>query len=337
MEKSVADEVVRAKDTPDRNVGDCLLAITSQITYCRPMYKKLLVPYDGSPFSARALPIAAALARRTGATLHLVLVHDPSSFIPFVAAEVAVPVYDSELEHERRGHDRRALEAQVATLASQGLLVSSRLLEGTTIEALVEYGQEIGADLTVMTTHGRGGFERLRLGSVASAYLVRATNPVLLVRGGGTDAVPVVPSGSLLCPLDGSPFSEAMIPHARAFAEALDMPMALFGVTVPHAMPMAPIGTELLADPGALEAESDGRRQYLARMLAQCPVGATANATTDLSVARAILEEAARIDAGVIAMASHGRSGLMRLVLGSVADEVVRHAELPVLLYRPES
>ena len=301
------------------------------------MYKNLLVPFDGSPFSARALPIAAAVARRSGATLHLVLVHDPSSYIPFVAAEVAIPVYDAELVHEQRGHEQRALDAEVATLASQGVLASSRLLEGTTIEALVEYGQEIDADLTVMTTHGRGGFERLRLGSVTSAYLVRATNPVLLVRGSGTDEVPVVPSGALLCPLDGSPFSEAMIPHARTFAEAFDMQMALFAVTVPHAMPMAPMGTELLADPAALEAESQGRSEYLSRMLSQCPAGATTNATTDLSVARAILEEATRINAGVIAMASHGRGGLIRLVLGSVADEVVRHAELPVLLYRPES
>lgn len=301
------------------------------------MYTNLLVPFDGSPFSARALPIAAAIARQSGATVHLVVVHDPSSYIPFVAGEVAVPVYDSELVHERRAEDQRALDEQVASLKVQGIAVSSRLLEGTTIEALVEYAQEIGADLTVMTTHGRGGFERLRLGSVASAYLVRATNPVLLVRGGGTDAAPVIPSGTLLCPLDGSAFSETMIPHARAFAEALGMQMSLFAVSVPHAMPMAPMGTELLADPGALEAESQGRTEYLTRMLAQCPAGSTTHATTDLSVGRAILDEAARTNAGAIAMASHGRGGFVRLVLGSVADEVVRHSELPVLVYRPES
>ena len=128
-----------------------------------------------------------------------------------------------------------------------------------------------------------------------------------------------------------------MIPHARAFAEVLNMQMTLFAVSVPHAMPMAPLGTELLIDPGALEAESQGRNDYLTRMLSQCPAGTTTNATTDLSVGRAILEEAARTNAGAIAMASHGRGGLLRLMLGSVADEVVRHAELPVLLYRPES
>ena len=305
--------------------------------YSSAMYTNLLVPFDGSPFSARALPIAAALARRTGATLHLVLVHDPSSYIPFVAGEVAVPVYDSALVHERRADDQRALDAEVATLSAQGVTVSGRLLEGTTIEALVEHGQEIGADLTVMTTHGRGGFARLRLGSVASAYIVRATSPVLLVRGGGTDAPPVVPSGSVLCPLDGSAFSEAVLPHARTFAEALGMTMSLFAVAVPHAMPMAPMGTELLADPNALEAELQGRVEYLTSMLAHCPAGSTTNATTDLAVGRAILEEAARTHAGAIAMASHGRGGLLRLVLGSVADEVVRHAELPVLLYRPET
>ena len=54
-----------------------------------------------------------------------------------------------------------------------------------------------------------------------------------------------------------------MIPHARAFAEVLNMQMTLFAVSVPHAMPMAPLGTELLIDPGALEAESQGRNDYL--------------------------------------------------------------------------
>lgn len=312
------------------------LASILKLLYSGAMYKKLLVPFDGSPFSARAWPIAAALARSTGATLHLVLVHDPSSYIPFVAGEVAIPVYDAEFVHERRADDQRALDAEAATLSSQGVVVSSRLLEGTTIEALLEYAQEIGADLTVMTTHGRGGFERLRLGSVASAYLVRTPMPVLLVPG-TTDAAAVVPSGALLCPLDGSAFSESVVPHARAFADALGVPMSLFAVTVPHAMPMAPMGTGLLADPGALEAESLGRTEYLTRMLAQCPADSTTNATTDLSVGRAILDEATRTGAGAIAMASHGRSGLLRLVLGSVADEVVQHANLPVLLYRPES
>ncbi len=299
------------------------------------MYTNVLVPLDGSSFSARALPIAAEIARRTGAALHLAIVHDPSSYIPFVAGEVAVPVYDAELARERRAEDQLVVDTHAATLKARGLSASGQLLEGTTVEALLEYGEEIGADLTVMTTHGRSGFARVRLGSVATAYLVRATTPVLLVRGG--ENLPAIPVGTLLCPLDGSPFAESILPHAAKFAESFGLTMALVAVTVPHAMPMAPLGTEMLIDPGALDAESVGQLEYLTRMLERCPVGSTAQTVTDLSASRAILEEAGRLNAGAIAMASHGRGGVRRMVLGSVADEVLRHADVPVLIYRPES
>jgi len=301
------------------------------------MYRHLLVPFDGSPFSARALPVASALAQRTGATLHLIMVHDPSAYIPFVAGEIAVPVYDAELVSDRRAEDHRLLQAEATTLLAHGLTVVSELLEGTTVEALSEYAARVGADLTVMTTHGRGGFARLRLGSVAKAYLARASAPVLLVRGGDSDETPVLPQGALLCPMDGSETSEAMLPHARAFAQAVGLPMALFAVIVPHHIPMAPLGTEMLADPAALEVEEKGRDEYLRQLLPLCSPGTTTRSITDLSVGRAILDEAERLSAGAIAMATHGRSGLRRLMMGSVTDEVVRHSALPVLVYRPES
>ncbi len=299
------------------------------------MYRHLLVPIDGSAFSASALPLAAALARRVDAEVHLVLVHDPSAFIPFAAGEVAVPVYDAELVKEQRAIDQRALEAEAAKIAAMGARVSVKLLEGTTIEALVEHGAAIGADLTVMTTHGRGGFARVRLGSTATAYLERATTPVLLVHGSTTET-PALPTGTVLVPLDGSALAESVLPHARTFAEAIGASLALIAVSVPHAMPMAPFGTELLADTGAMDAELQGREDYLTRIQATCAAGTTTHAVTDLSVGRAILDEATRIGSGAIAIATHGRGGLMRMIMGSVADEIVRHADRPVLVYRPE-
>ena len=300
------------------------------------MYKTILVPFDGSVLSARALPVAVALAHRTGASLHLALVHDPSAYIPFVPGEVAIPVYDAELVSEHRKADQGALDAAVAELTAQGVSVSGVLLEGTIVEALVEHAQAARVDLTVMTTHGRSGFERLRLGSVSTAYLTRATAPVYLVRGAGSDAPPEPPVGTLLCTLDGSPFAEAILPHAKAFAEATGLTMALLSVAVPHAMPMAPFGAEaLLADDSALELEEAGRRAYLGRIAAQCPTGTTVHAVTDMSISRAIIEEATRTSAGALAIATHGRGGFKRLVLGSVADEVIRHTHSPVLVYRP--
>ncbi len=300
------------------------------------MYKTILVPFDGSALSARAMPVAVALARRTGASLQLALVHDPSAYIPFVPGEVAIPVFDAELVTEHRKQDQAALDAAVAELTAQGVPASGVLLEGTIIEVLVEHAQSAGVDLTVMTTHGRSGFERLRLGSVAAAYLTRTTAPVYLVRGAGSDAPPELPVGTLLCTLDGSPFAEAILPHAKTFAEATGLTMALLSVAVPHAMPMAPFGAEaLLVDDSALELEEAGRREYLARIAAQCPAGTTVHALTDMSISRAIVDEATRTSAGALAIATHGRGGFKRFVLGSVADEVLRHTHTPVLVYRP--
>ncbi len=300
------------------------------------MYKTILVPFDGSALSARAVPVAVAIARRTGARLQLAIVHDPSAYIPFVPGEVAIPVYDAAFVREHRMQDQAALDAAVAEITAQGIAASGVLLEGTIVEALVEHARAADVDLTVMTTHGRSGFERLRLGSVATAYLTRATAPVYLVRGSGSDAPPEPPVGTLVCALDGSPFSEAILPHARTFAEATGLTMMLLSVAVPHAMPMAPFGAEvLLMDDSAIALEETGRREYLTRMAAQCPVGTTVHAVTDMSVARAIIDEATRTSAGALAIATHGRGGLKRMVLGSVADEVIRHTHTPVLVYRP--
>jgi nucleotide-binding universal stress UspA family protein len=299
------------------------------------MYKTLLVPLDGSGFSARALPVAVELARRSDATVHLAMVHDPSAFIPFVPGEVAVPVFDSDLLREKREESQVALNAAVASLTAQGVRAVGALLEGTVVESLVEYGQQVAAEMTLMTTHGRGGFTRFRLGSVATAYVVHATTPVLLVHGAGSDgeATPTLPSGQLLVPLDGSPFAEQIIPHAARFADACGMTLALISVVTPQAVSMAPFGMEsLLADTAMLGQEEQLRSDYLTRIAAHCPAGTTVQCVTDMSPARTVLNATAH--AGAVAMATHGRSGLKRLVLGSVTDEVIRHSTVPTLVYR---
>lgn len=300
------------------------------------MYKSILVPFDGSPLSARALPVAEALASRSGARLHLVMVHDPSAYIPFVPGEVSIPVYDAELVNVHREQSHDLLNAAVADLEARGALVSGVLLEGTVVEALAEYAHAAFVDITVMTTHGRSGLERLRLGSVATAYLTRATAPVYLMRAAETDGAAMLPTGPLLCPVDGSPFSEAILAHASTFATAAGVGMALLSVAVPQPMPMAPFGAEaLLADDSALAQEESDRLGYLERLSRSCPSGTTTHTVTDMSVARAITEEATRLGSGALAMATHGRGGFKRLMLGSVADDVIRHSDLPVLVFRP--
>ncbi len=303
------------------------------------MYRTLLVPLDGSPFSAKALPVAAAIARRTGAVLHVVTVLDPSAYVPFVPGEVLVPVMDTEALAARRAADEAAIQAEAARLAAEGVSATGRLLEGTVVEALAEHAGEIGADLVIMTTHGRSGFDRLWLGSVATSFLHRAPCPVFLVRPSGSatpaDDAPL-PTGSMLVPLDGSSFADTILPHAARFAEVLGLTPVLFTVAIPNAIPMAPFGTEaLLADESDLTRQEDEAQKRLESIARTFPAGARVEVATDMTAARAIIETAESAGAGAIAMATHGRTGLARLVLGSVTDAVLRGAPLPMLLYRP--
>ena len=146
------------------------------------MYRSILVPYDGSAPSARTLPLAAAIARHTGASVRVAIVHDPSAYIPFVPGEVAIPVYDQELVATHRRHDQELLDAAVAQFAAAGVNVTVRCSRAPSWKR----SRACAADRRRPHDHGHpwpSGFERLRLGSIATAYLTRATMPVLLVPG----------------------------------------------------------------------------------------------------------------------------------------------------------
>lgn len=301
------------------------------------MYSLILVPYDGSAPSARSLPVAAGVARRTGAAVRVVVVHDPSAYIPFAPGEVAIPIYDERLAEIHRKADQQILDKAVTQLAASGVEASGVLLEGTVIEALLEYTASQKADLVVMGSHGRGGFERLRLGSVTTSYLTRSSVPTLLVPGSDSSSNADLSSGVLLCPLDGSPFAEQALTHAQTLAQAMGMRMHLIAVAVPRAVAMAPFGAEaLLADSTAMQAEHETRETYLSEVAARCPEGTTWSAVSDMSVAQGLLAAARSMGASGMAVATHGRGGFKRLVLGSVTDELLRNSEMPVLVYRPQ-
>jgi nucleotide-binding universal stress UspA family protein len=300
------------------------------------MLSSILVPLDGSPFSARALPVAAAMARRTGARLHVVTVLDPSAYVPFVPGEVLVPVMDTEALAARRTADEAAIRAEAERLRAEGVHAEGRLLEGTVVEALAEGALAVHADLVVMTTHGRSGLERLWLGSVATSFLQRAPCPVYLVRPEGPAPAEPLPTGEMLVPLDGSPFADSMLPRAADFAKSLGLSLRLFTVAIPHAVPMAPFGTEaLLADESDLTRQEHDARERLEALARAMPVPCTVSVATDMTATRAIVDEAARPEVGLVAMATHGRTGIARLVLGNVADSVLRSAPKPMLVYRP--
>lgn len=303
------------------------------------MYQTIFVPLDGSEFSARALPVAAALARRTGARLVLAVVFDPSMFLRFTPGEATVPSFDQQLVERQCNQARAWVEEQAASIANTGLAATGVLLEGTIVEALAEHALAINADIVVMTTHGRSGVNRLWLGSVAGTYIARSLAPVFLVRPSGHDAPTPgheLPTGRLLVPLDGSAFAESAIPHAVQFAAALGLDIELVSVVTPVAAPMALFGEDaLVVDERLIASQEQASATYLSAVAAGMEPHPVTTQLSSMIAASALIDYAGASNPGAIALATHGRSGLARVMLGSVADKLLRGIEQPLLVFHP--
>ncbi len=148
----------------------------------------------------------------------------------------------------------------------------------------------------------------------------------------------------ILVPLDGSPLSEAALPQAEGLARGVGAPLLLVrAVNVPATVIAATgsdagmVAPQLLED--ALEGEEDEARDYLSQVAERLKAGGLQAAweVVEGEPARAIIDTAHREGCDLIVLATHGRSGIPRAVLGSVADQVVRESHLPVLLVRPQA
>jgi nucleotide-binding universal stress UspA family protein len=299
-------------------------------------YRLVLVPLDGSAFAEQALPLATEIARRTGAMLQLALVHHP---VPALATALEVPQIESQLDQEGRMNESNYLSGVVERVRSTAnVAVTSALLDGPVAEALEEQVSEAGADLVVMTTHGRGALSRFWLGSVADHLMRHVHVPVLLIRPSG-EAQPVSQLGKILVTLDGSEFSERAIESAVALGEPFDAEYVLLMVLEPPYPVVDPNGLMVVPlDPEAERKLRESAQRYLeghAARLRQRGLEVGTQVADGLPVARTILAEADRIKADLIAIASHGVGGLERVVVGSVADKVVRGTTHPVLVVRP--
>jgi nucleotide-binding universal stress UspA family protein len=295
-----------------------------------------MVPLDGSPFAEHALPLALGIARKTGARLLLAQVHWPEVFERLVSLYPAgnPSAGASEQAYLRNTRERLAAVAAVA--------VETALLEGQVAGALHEEAVRCEADLVVMATHGHGPLSRLWLGSVADELLRRLPMPLLLVRPGAEPAdlkqEPLF--RRILVPLDGSARAEKVLEPATTLG-------ALGGAEYVLARVIAPVpvvGLDLAGyAPGGLELPEIERRQaeahaYLDRIAGRLR-GRSLSVRTSVLVrkhaATGILEAAEAHGADLVALATRGHGGFKRLLLGSVADKVIRGAATPVLAWRP--
>lgn len=288
------------------------------------MFGSIVVPLDGSPLAEHALPLAAALARRAGSQVELVRAHVLYALQETHAGRLP---YDPAEEAEWRRQEQLYLDGTAGWLRPQaGVAVRTALIDGLVEDALLEHVRACKADLVVMTTHGRGGVGRLLLGSVADRLVREAPVPVLLTRP-GEGALQLIPEPSLqrlLVPLDGSPLAEQALAPALELARLLEARCTLLRVV--ETGPAA----EAVLDEHRADAET-----YL-RSAAQRLAGSVLPVRTRVVVARhaaeAIAAEARASD--LIVLATHGRGGIRRLLLGSVASKVIHESPVPVLVCR---
>lgn len=307
------------------------------------MATSMLVPLDGSKFAEQALPAALELARRMGARLHLVRAHE----FPLVPAyPEGMIAFDPEWDRAVRGEEEEYLRSVANRCMEAGVSARTDLLDGPAANALAGYAQEMGVDLIVMTTHGRGGISRAWVGSVADALVRRSSVPVLLLRprDDGKVVEGALAPRHVLIPLDGSRLSTGILDPAIGLGAMSKARYTLLRVGVPVPLPGRPLGVSGLATavPGTtaqavLEAEEELKAglETLAQPLRARGLEVDTAVVMHTVPAIAILDWAAQNAVDLIALATHGRGGWSRVALGSVADKVMRGTQLPVLLYRP--
>jgi nucleotide-binding universal stress UspA family protein len=293
------------------------------------MFRNILVPLDGSPFAEQALPWALSLARRAGAGLDLVRVH-----VLYALGEPAcgwLP-YDPAEEAECQRREQLYLDATARWLAAVSRLpITPALVFGLGAEPILDRARARRTDLVVMTTHGRGPLGRFALGSVADEVVRRAGLPVLLLRPRepAPALLPEPAPENILVPLDGSALAEQALGPALDVARLTEGRCTLLRVVGPDDEQ----GGRRPGGAGEIDAESY-LEQVAGRFRAE-GVLVRSQVIVAASPAETIREEARALGSDLIVLATHGRGGLRRLLLGSVADKVLRGGTTPVLVCPP--
>jgi nucleotide-binding universal stress UspA family protein len=232
--------------------------------------------------------------------------------------------YPKNLVESQRAEAEASLERLVRAAKELGLTGEWHLKTGSASDAVLESARTLDVDLTVMATHGRTGLAHVWCGSVTETVLRRAPCPMLVVR---PLAAAPRPFQRILVPLDGSPLAEAILPHAVEMARRYQATLLLLRVTEAHTFPgVDPVDAQVrvVAEAEAYLAEVE-RSLAAAGVAVDCAVR-YGHATEE------IIDHAERRKADLIAMSTHGRTGLPRAALGSVAETVLRASSVPLLL-----
>jgi len=296
----------------------------------------MLVPLDGSKLAENVLPYARAFAEAFDLQVELLSVIDSMDFARTMNAG-HVRDFDPLIE-AATDEGKRYLEGVAPSFGGK---VSTTVERGLADKIIIEKAGGGKDTLIAMATRGRSGIHRWLMGSVAEKVLRGATNPLLLVRGDeeGKSDGKAAPK-KVVVPLDGSPMAETVLPHAVDLAKKLGLAIELARVYD------LPLTTYAGADAPYLPNQSKLRNlvreeaaAYLEVKVNQLHADGIDKVSSVLLVgsgADEIIDLAHSTPDNLIAMCTHGRSGVRRWALGSVTEKVVRHSGDPVLVVRAE-
>jgi nucleotide-binding universal stress UspA family protein len=296
--------------------------------------KRILFPTDFSPTSDAALATACHWARKLDAELHLF--HTLESLRPDLypaALGLADPAIVS-LSIEEMAH--KELEERRRQASNQGAVVTVAAVEGlSAAPTLLDYAETHDIDLIAMSTHGRRGVRRLLLGSVAEEVVQRSTCPVLTIGAAAKSGHSLSPQ-RILVAVDLSDHSAAPVAHAKHLASLFQAEMQLLHVLVRSPLPAYYDGAavpNLVFDSPLLEKEAQSALEKLYED-ADGPAGPVSMHVEHGLAVEQILRFASANSSDLVVVASHGLTGVSHLLMGSVAERVVRQASCPVLAFK---
>lgn len=308
------------------------------------MFSKVIVPLDGSDLGERALGHAMLVAGALSIPVELVEAFDVLP--PAVHNLSSRAALDRMLGEQQRRSQRYLAEVR-ERVQSAGCPVTAVTLQGWPEQAIIDHASADPEALVIMSTHGRGGIARWALGSVTDRVLHSVPNPLLIVRAAAAEPAPAE-IGTVLAPLDGSDLAELSLEPAIDLALALGARIVLVRVSHTREYYRSRLAGLASAAGRSLgewveefmrdveEEVTDYLEQVRRRLVAERPEASRMEILHLLhdNPAQALIDQA-DLQPTLVAMASHGRGGLGRLVMGSVADRIVRHSNAPVLVIRP--
>ena len=300
--------------------------------------RRILCPVDFSDHSRRALDHAIAIARWYESTVTVLHVFSPAPVAAFGPGPMVLePIVLTSVD---RGQLLADTKAFAETESAPGITIEALVREGNAAAEILEQATSMKADLLVIGTHGRSGFERLVLGSVTEKVLRKATCPVLTVAKRLPDAVPAGPVlyKRILCPVDFSDSSLHALKYATSMAQEADGHLTVLHVVAhefEHADDMASISDAGMTIDSFVKQREEALRRRLHEAVATAPEFCSVESLMTYGKPwREVLRIAAEQQSDLIVMGVQGRGAADLVFFGSTAQHVVRDASCPVLTLR---